>query len=120
MERIERKGLQRFDKLQPGVLAAQFPAIGWRGAMGSRDVIAHQYFDLDDEQVLLICRDARPGVLGANHTPEALRVKGLAHLHIPVYFADRLESLESGGNHGRLGGCRMDLCATGSQECVAC
>ncbi|MFM1799367.1 MAG: hypothetical protein RLZZ117_1645 [Cyanobacteriota bacterium] len=33
--------------------------------MGFRDVIAHQYFDLDAEQVLLICRDALPGVLAA-------------------------------------------------------
>jgi uncharacterized protein with HEPN domain len=35
--------------------------------MGFRDVIAHQYFDLDAEQVLLICRDALPGVLEAIH-----------------------------------------------------
>jgi uncharacterized protein with HEPN domain len=33
--------------------------------MGFRDVIAHQYFDLDAEQVLLICQDALPGVLSA-------------------------------------------------------
>jgi uncharacterized protein with HEPN domain len=26
-------------------------------------VIAHQYFDLDAEQVLLICQDALPGML---------------------------------------------------------
>ena len=31
--------------------------------MGFRDVIAHQYFDLDEEQVLLICRDALPSLL---------------------------------------------------------
>jgi len=30
-----------------------------------RDVIAHHYFDLDSEQVLLICQDALPGVLNA-------------------------------------------------------
>jgi uncharacterized protein with HEPN domain len=33
--------------------------------MGFRDVIAHQYFDLDTEQVLLICQEALPGLLGA-------------------------------------------------------
>jgi uncharacterized protein with HEPN domain len=33
--------------------------------MGFRDVIAHQYFDLDAEQVLLICQQALPGVLAA-------------------------------------------------------
>lgn len=71
------EALKRFDKLQPGVLAAQFPAIDWRGAMGFRDVIAHQYFDLDAEQVLLICRDALPGVLAAIRSLEALSQKGL-------------------------------------------
>ena len=33
--------------------------------MGFRDVIAHQYFDIDTEQVLLICREALPGLLGS-------------------------------------------------------
>lgn len=44
--------------------------------MGFRDVIAHQYFDLDAEQVLLICRDALPGVLAAIRSLEALSQKG--------------------------------------------
>jgi len=39
--------------------------------MGFRDVIAHQYFDLDAEQVLLICQQALPGVLEAIRTLEA-------------------------------------------------
>ena len=38
--------------------------------MGFRDVIAHQYFDLDAEQVLLICRDALPGILEAVRSRE--------------------------------------------------
>ena len=40
--------------------------------MGFRDVIAHQYFDLDAEQVLLICQEALPGVLDAIRSLEAL------------------------------------------------
>ena len=59
------EALKRLDKLQPGLLAASFPDIDWKGAMGFRDVIAHQYFDLDAEQVLLICQQALPGVLAA-------------------------------------------------------
>jgi uncharacterized protein with HEPN domain len=59
------EALKRLDKLRPGLLAQSFPKIDWKGAMGFRDVIAHQYFDLDAEQVLLICRDALPGVLAA-------------------------------------------------------
>ncbi len=57
------EALKRVEKLQPGLLATSFPAIDWKGAMGFRDVIAHQYFDLDAEQVLLICQDALPGML---------------------------------------------------------
>ena len=59
------EALKRLEKLRPGLLAASFPEIDWKGAMGFRDVIAHQYFDLDGEQVLLICQEALPGVLEA-------------------------------------------------------
>ncbi len=59
------EALKRLEKLEPGLLASRFPGIDWKGAMGFRDVIAHQYFDLDAEQVLLICQDALPAVLSA-------------------------------------------------------
>jgi len=59
------EALKRLEKLEPGLLASRFPDIDWKGAMGFRDVIAHQYFDLDAEQVLLICEDALPGLLSA-------------------------------------------------------
>ena len=59
------EALKRLEKLRPGLLFESFPRIDWKGAMGFRDVIAHPYFDLDAEQVLLICRDALPGVLEA-------------------------------------------------------
>lgn len=59
------EALKRLEKLQPGLLSANFPDIDWKGAMGFRDMIAHQYFDLDTEQVLLICQDALPGTLEA-------------------------------------------------------
>lgn len=59
------EALKRLEKLEPGLLASRFPDIDWKGAMGFRDVIAHQYFDLDAEQVLLICRQALPAMLNA-------------------------------------------------------
>ncbi|MBM5801647.1 MAG: DUF86 domain-containing protein [Cyanobacteria bacterium K_DeepCast_35m_m2_023] len=65
------EALKRLEKLQPGLLTATFPDIDWKGAMGFRDVIAHQYFDLDAEQVLLICQEALPGVLEAIRRLEA-------------------------------------------------
>ena len=57
------EALKRLEKLQAGLLAESIPEIDWKGAMGFRDVIAHQYFDLDAEQVLVICRDALPDVV---------------------------------------------------------
>ena len=65
------EAIKRLEKLRPGLLAASFPEIDWKGAMGFRDVIAHQYFDLDAEQVLLICQEALPGVLDAIRSLEA-------------------------------------------------
>ena len=65
------EALKRLEKLRTGLLAASFPEIDWKGAMGFRDVIAHQYFDLDAEQVLLICQEALPGVLDAIRSLEA-------------------------------------------------
>ena len=65
------EGLKRLEKLQPGLLTRNHPNIDWKGAMGFRDVIAHQYFDLDAEQVLLICQEALPGVLTAIRALEA-------------------------------------------------
>mgnify|MGYP001546666110 FL=1 len=59
------EALKRLEKLDPGLLTTNFPEIDWKGAMGFRDVIAHQYFDLDAELVMLICQDALPGVLSA-------------------------------------------------------
>ena len=64
------EALKRLEKLQPGLLATSYPDIDWKGAMGFRDVIAHQYFDLDSEQVLLICQEALPGLLSAIRTLE--------------------------------------------------
>lgn len=64
------EALKRLEKLRPGLMATSFPEIDWKGAMGFRDVIAHQYFDLDAEQVLLICQEALPGVLAAIRTLE--------------------------------------------------
>jgi len=65
------EALKRLEKLQPGLLATSFPDIDWKGAMGFRDVIAHQYFDLDSEQVLLICQEALPSLLSAIRALEA-------------------------------------------------
>jgi len=37
------EALRRLEKLRPGLLEASFPQVDSKGAMGFRDVIAHQY-----------------------------------------------------------------------------
>lgn len=64
------------EKLEPGLLASRFPKIDWKSAMGFRDGIAHQYFDLDAEQVLLICQEALPAVLDALRSLEQQASEG--------------------------------------------
>ncbi len=57
------ESLKRLERLYPGLLQNRYPHIDWKGAMGFRDVIAHQYFDLDVEQVLVICDQSLPGLI---------------------------------------------------------
>jgi len=59
------ESLKRLDRLYPGLLQDRYPHIDWKGAMGFRDVIAHQYFDLDVEQVLVICEQSLSGLIHA-------------------------------------------------------
>ncbi len=43
------------DRQTDGQLFAQYPEIQWRGVMGLRDVLAHEYFDMDVEPLYAIC-----------------------------------------------------------------
>jgi uncharacterized protein with HEPN domain len=45
------EALKRVDRMTEGVLLARHPEVDWKGAIGFRDIIAHQYFDIDPEQV---------------------------------------------------------------------
>lgn len=49
------EALKKVDRITEGKLLAQHPEVDWKGAMGFRDIIAHQYFDIDAEQVHWIC-----------------------------------------------------------------
>ena len=55
--------LNRAQRHWPGVLQQQSPSIDWKGSMGFRDVIAHQYFDLDVEQIMVIGEQSLPDLL---------------------------------------------------------
>ena len=49
------EALENIDQITGGSLLSQYPEIDWKGVIGFRDIIAHQYFDIDAEQVFWIC-----------------------------------------------------------------
>jgi uncharacterized protein with HEPN domain len=49
------ESLKKVDRMTDGKLLVSYPKIDWKGTIGFRDVIAHQYFDIDAEQVYWIC-----------------------------------------------------------------
>ena len=49
------EALKNFDKITGRTILPRYPEADWRGAMGFRDVIAHQYFSIDPQQVFWIC-----------------------------------------------------------------
>ncbi|MFH2045100.1 MAG: DUF86 domain-containing protein [Pseudomonadota bacterium] len=55
------ESLKNVDKITNGELFAKYPAIDWTGIKGFRDIIAHQYFNIDAEQVFwIICHELKP------------------------------------------------------------
>jgi len=51
------ENLKRVDQMTDGSLFEKYPQADWTGAMGFRDVIAHQYFQIDNEEVFSIIQD---------------------------------------------------------------
>ena len=51
------ENLKRVDQITDGHLFEKYPEADWTGAMGFRDVIAHQYFQIDQEEVFSIIQD---------------------------------------------------------------
>ena len=54
------EAVKQLDKLMGNTLQDQIPEQDWKGIMGFRDVLAHQYFNVDPRQVLWITREALP------------------------------------------------------------
>ena len=72
MERLEStsmllivmgESLKGLDKLTDGALLSRYPNIDWKGAKGLRDVIAHNYFDLDAEVIFEVVKNELPPML---------------------------------------------------------
>ena len=56
------ESVKTLDKLTEKKLLPTYPSIEWKGVMGVRDVIAHHYFEVDAEVVLLTVKEDIPQV----------------------------------------------------------
>ena len=49
------ESLKNIDRITDKKLLSQYPEIDWKGAKGMRDIISHQYFDIDAEEIYWVC-----------------------------------------------------------------
>lgn len=57
------EAVKQLDKLTGFTLQVQAPDQDWKGIMGFRNVLAHQYFNIDPRQVLWITQEGLPSLL---------------------------------------------------------
>jgi len=57
------ESLNNIDKITNKSLLKQYPEIDWKGAKGLRDIISHQYFDIDAEEISLVYKKHMPPLL---------------------------------------------------------
>jgi uncharacterized protein with HEPN domain len=51
------ESLKKVDKMTENKMLCKYPEIDWKGAKGLRDVISHQYFDVDAEAIYTVCKN---------------------------------------------------------------
>ena len=49
------ESLKKLDKITNGTLLPKYPQIDWKKAKGLRDIISHQYFDINAEAIFDVC-----------------------------------------------------------------
>ncbi|MBW2108427.1 MAG: DUF86 domain-containing protein [Deltaproteobacteria bacterium] len=49
------ESIKKIDKITSGKLLEAFPEIHWPGVKGTRDILAHDYFDIDQDEIYNIC-----------------------------------------------------------------
>ena len=54
------ESLKKIDKISNGQLLLKYPQIDWKGLKGIRDIISHQYFDIDANAVHETCKTDIP------------------------------------------------------------
>lgn len=54
------ESVKNLDKITDKALLSRYPEIPWKGVMGTRDIIAHHYFDIDPFNIFEICKNDLP------------------------------------------------------------
>jgi len=57
------ESFKKIDKETGGKLLSLYPQIDWKGVKGVREVLAHDYFDIDMEEIYKICLKDVPALL---------------------------------------------------------
>lgn len=59
------ESFKKIDRETDGQLLAKYPEIDWHGVIGLRNVLAHDYFDINAEEIFKICKQDAPQLLDA-------------------------------------------------------
>ncbi|MEI8187147.1 MAG: DUF86 domain-containing protein [Chlorobiaceae bacterium] len=51
------ENFKKIDKETGGTLLVSYPHINWSGVKGLRDILSHQYFNIDAEEIFGICQE---------------------------------------------------------------
>lgn len=57
------ESFKKIDIETDGRLLEKYPEIDWRGVIGLRNVLAHDYFDIDAEEIFKICKRDIPQLI---------------------------------------------------------
>ena len=57
------ESFKKIDLETDGLWLTKYPEIDWHGVIGLRNVLAHDYFDIDAEEIYKICRRDIPQLL---------------------------------------------------------
>lgn len=49
------ESIKKIDKITTGELLEKYPEIHWPGVKGTRDILAHDYFGIDQDEIYNIC-----------------------------------------------------------------
>ena len=49
--------IKKLDKITEGSLLTKYPQIDWKKAKGLRDIISHQYFDVNSDAIFDVCKN---------------------------------------------------------------